>query len=41
MDRRSNIRFQFNSFKSDAWDIEHVRSVAEGQPGAMMSEKSG
>jgi len=32
MDRRSNIRFQFNSFKSDAWDIEHVRSVAEDKP---------
>ena len=24
----STIRFQFDSFKSEAWDIEHVRSVA-------------
>jgi hypothetical protein len=24
---RSNIRFQFDSFKSEKWDIEHVRSV--------------
>lgn len=32
MDRRSNIRFQFDSFKSDAWDIEHVRSIADDKP---------
>lgn len=25
---RSNIRFQFDSFKTEKWDIEHVRSVA-------------
>jgi len=24
---RSNLRFQFDSFKSEKWDIEHVRSV--------------
>lgn len=25
---RSNLRFQFDSFKSENWDIEHIRSVA-------------
>lgn len=25
---RSNLRFQFDSFKNENWDIEHVRSVA-------------
>lgn len=25
---KSNIRFQFDSFKSEVWDIEHIRSVA-------------
>lgn len=25
--RKSNIRFQFDSFKSEVWDIEHIRSV--------------
>jgi hypothetical protein len=32
MDTRSNVRFQFDAFKSEAWDIEHVRSVAEDKP---------
>jgi hypothetical protein len=31
-DKRSNIRFQFDSFKSERWDIEHVRSVAADRP---------
>jgi len=26
--KESNIRFQFDSFKSGLWDLEHVRSVA-------------
>ena len=30
-DSRSNLRFQFNSFKSDEWDIEHVRSVTSNR----------
>lgn len=30
--RRSNIRFQFDSFKNERWDIEHVRSVASDKP---------
>lgn len=29
---RSNIRFQFDSFKSERWDIEHVRSVTTDKP---------
>ena len=30
--KRSNIRFQFDSFKNERWDIEHVRSVASDRP---------
>lgn len=30
---QSNIRFQFKSFKTENWDIEHVRSVAPDRPG--------
>lgn len=29
---RSNHRFQFDSFKQENWDIEHVRSVTGDQP---------
>jgi hypothetical protein len=29
---RSNLRFQFDSFKSERWDIEHVRSVTSDKP---------
>ena len=29
---KSNIRFQFDSFKKEKWDIEHVRSVIQDQP---------
>lgn len=29
---RSNLRFQFDNFKSDEWDIEHVRSIASNRP---------
>ena len=28
----SNLRFQFESFKTGMWDIEHVRSVASDRP---------
>lgn len=31
-DPRSNLRFQFDSFKSEHWDIEHVRSVDAKKP---------
>lgn len=30
---RSNMRFQFESFKTARWDIEHVRSAAPDRPG--------
>jgi len=30
--RRSNLRFQFASFKSERWDIEHIRSVTDDRP---------
>jgi hypothetical protein len=32
MNVRSNIRFQFDSFKREQWDIEHVRSVTDDKP---------
>jgi len=32
--RESNMRFQFESFKTQQWDIEHVRSVASDRPGS-------
>ena len=31
-DPRSNIRFQFDSFKRESWDIEHIRSVSDTRP---------
>lgn len=31
-DERSNIRFQFDSFKNERWDIEHIRSVTSDRP---------
>lgn len=30
--RRSNLRFQFDSFKNERWDIEHIRSVTDDRP---------
>jgi hypothetical protein len=29
---KSNLRFQFDSFKNERWDIEHVRSVTDDRP---------
>ena len=29
---KSNIRFQFDSFKNDKWDMEHIRSVSHERP---------
>jgi len=29
---RSNLRFQFDSFKKENWDIEHIRSVVTRRP---------
>ncbi len=31
-DKRSNLRFQFDSFKDGKWNIEHIRSVADDRP---------
>lgn len=31
-DPRSNLRFQFDSFKGEDWDIEHVRSIEVRRP---------
>ncbi len=30
--QRSNMRFQFDSFKGEKWDIEHVRSIERHRP---------
>jgi hypothetical protein len=30
--QKSNMRFQFDSFKSERWDIEHIRSVTDDKP---------
>lgn len=30
--RRSNLRFQFDSFKTEHWDIEHIRSIGDDKP---------
>lgn len=32
IDARSNIRFQFDSFKSQKWELEHIRSIASDRP---------
>ncbi|WP_434953189.1 DUF262 domain-containing protein [Shewanella sp. HL-SH4] len=32
-DERSNLRFQFDNFKCQRWDIEHIRSVTNDKPG--------
>ncbi|MGV3574633.1 MAG: DUF262 domain-containing protein [Devosia sp.] len=29
---KSNIRFQFDSFKNEIWDVEHIRSVSDKRP---------
>lgn len=30
--QRSNLRFQFDCFKRERWDIEHIRSVTDDRP---------
>ncbi|MBN2466450.1 DUF262 domain-containing protein [candidate division WOR-3 bacterium] len=32
-DSRSNLRFQFDSYKRENWNIEHIRSVVTDKPG--------
>ena len=29
---QSNIRFQFDTFKQESWDIEHIRSISDDRP---------
>ncbi|MBB3355566.1 hypothetical protein FHT70_005529 [Rhizobium sp. BK049] len=38
-DPRSNIRFQFDSFKRESWDIEHIRSVSDERPSRPHSQE--
>ena len=38
-DPRSNIRFQFDSFKRESWDIEHIRSVNDNRPSRATAQK--
>jgi len=35
----SNARFQFNRFKLESWDIEHIRSVASDMPTSKDKQK--
>jgi hypothetical protein len=37
---KSNIRFQFDSFKKEAWDIEHIRSVSGERPDNPPAQKA-
>ncbi|AUV17064.1 MULTISPECIES: DUF262 domain-containing protein [Aeromonas] len=39
-DGRSNLRFQFDSFKTQCWDIEHIRSVSDDRPGRPDTQKT-
>jgi hypothetical protein len=36
---KTNSRFQFERFKSDNWDIEHIRSVASEMPSSKDKQK--
>ena len=36
----SNMRFQFDSFKKESWDIEHVRSIKSGMPESTRDQES-
>lgn len=36
----SNMRFQFESFKTGMWDIEHVRSITSEQPATWKDQKA-
>jgi hypothetical protein len=35
----SNIRFPFDSYKKENWDIEHIRSVKSDKPGRIDAQK--
>jgi hypothetical protein len=36
----SNARFQFDKYKLDSWDIEHIRSVASDMPNSKDKQKA-
>jgi hypothetical protein len=36
----SNLRFQFDSFKSESWDLEHVRSVIQDYPDTLKGQRA-
>lgn len=36
----TNARFQFDKFKLDSWDIEHIRSVASDMPNSKDKQKT-
>lgn len=38
LNARSNMRFQFDSFKDENWDIEHVRSCASERPASRVGQ---
>jgi hypothetical protein len=35
----SNLRFQFEGFKTEAWDIEHIRSVADARLDSLQDQR--
>lgn len=37
---KSNSRFQFDRFKRESWDVEHIRSVTSDMPDNINSQKS-
>lgn len=37
---KSNIRFQFDSFKKETWDLEHIRSVSGERPDNLPAQKA-
>lgn len=39
VNEHSNIRFPFNSYKTERWDIEHIRSVKSDKPPANKQRK--
>ncbi|MDE2823922.1 MAG: DUF262 domain-containing protein [Chloroflexota bacterium] len=38
--RKSNMRFHFDAFKQESWDIEHIRSVNDDRPSRAHTQES-
>ena len=38
--KKSNMRFQFDSFKTEKWDIEHIRAVSDDRPERDSAQKA-